>query len=243
MITKFTRILETVSYNFFYETREQTEIDSILSSNNSMNPIADRERVAHNAATICSTCESQFSKSNYKVRHHCHVTGQYIAPVCNNYNLQLKNRKVGNKLFIPLFTHNKRSYDSHIIIKNLHDPNAKVRVIPKNSEKFLAVQIDSIRFLDSFLFLSSSLDKLVSTMARDNTDKFVHTKRHFGSDDPNIFKKGVYPYEYVKGPEILTETCLPPRDKFYSELSEEEISKENYDRALWRRGSVTSVRR
>ena len=74
-------------------------------------------------------------------------------------------------------------------------------------------------------------------MARDNTDKFVHTKRHFGSDDPNIFKKGVYPYEYVTGPEILTETCLPPRDKFYSELNEEGISEEDYDRALktWQR--------
>ena len=89
----------------------------------------------------------------------------YIAPVCNNCNLQLKNRKVGNKSFIPLFMHNARSYDSHFIIKNLHDLNAKVQVIPTNSEKFLAVQIDSIRFLDSFQFLSSSLDKLVSTMA------------------------------------------------------------------------------
>jgi len=69
-------------------------------------------------------------------------------------------------------------------------------------------------------------------MARDDTDKFVHTKRHFGSDDPNIFKKGVYPYEYVTGPEILTETRLPPRDKFYSELNEEGISEEDYDRAL-----------
>ena len=87
--------------------------------------------------------------------------------------------------------HNARSYDSHFIIKNLHDPNAKVQVIPTNSEKNVAVQIDSIRFLDSFQFLSSSLDKLVSTMARDNTDKFVHTKRHFGSDDPNIFKRGL----------------------------------------------------
>jgi len=154
-----------------------------------MNPLTDRERLAHNAATICSACKCEFTKNNYKVHHHCHVTGQYIAPVCNNCNLQLKNRKFGNKSFIPLFMHNARSYDSHFIIKNLHNANAKVQVIPTNSEKFLAVQIDSIRFLDSFQFLSSSLDKLVSTMARDNTDKFVHTKRHFGSNDPNIFKK------------------------------------------------------
>jgi len=126
----------------------------------------------------------------------------------------------------------------------LHDPNAKVQVIPTNFEKFLAVQIDSIRFLDSFQFLSSYLDKLVSTMARDNTDEFVHTKRHFGSDDPNIFKKGVYPSEYVTGPEILAETCFPPSDKFYSELNEEGISEEDYDHALetWQRHGCKTMR-
>jgi len=44
-----------------YVTQEQTEIDFILSSNNSMNPLTDRERLAHNAATICSTCECEFT--------------------------------------------------------------------------------------------------------------------------------------------------------------------------------------
>jgi len=106
-----------------YVTGEQTEIDSILLSDHSINPLTDRERLAHNAATICSTCENKFTENSYKVHHRCHVTGKYIAPVCNNCNLQLKNRKFGNKSFIPLFMHNARSYDSHFIIKNLHDPS------------------------------------------------------------------------------------------------------------------------
>ena len=111
----------------------------------------------------------------------------------------LYKTKWNNKYFLPVFLHNARSYDSHFTIKNFHDPSANVQVIPTNTEKFLAVQIDSVRFLDSFQFLSSSLDNLVSTMVRDDIDKFVHTKRHFGND-PNIFKKGVYPYEYVTVP-------------------------------------------
>jgi len=222
---------------FTHINNEQTEINKILSTDLPMDPLTDEEARTHNAATVCFTCEQPFTSDNYKVHHHCHITGKYIAPVCNNCNLQLKHRKHNDKYFIPLFMHNARSYDSHFIIKNFHDPNAKVRVIRTNTEKFLAVQIDNIRFLDSFQFLSSSLDNLVSTMARDDTDKFVHTKRHFGSDNPNIFKKGVYPYEYVRGPEIFIETCLPPREKFYSELNEEGISEEQYDRALemWRR--------
>jgi len=47
-----------------YVTHEQTEIDSVLSSNNSMNSLTDRERLAHNAAMICSTRVTQFTKSN-----------------------------------------------------------------------------------------------------------------------------------------------------------------------------------
>ena len=207
----------------------------MLSANLDMKPLSDEERLLHDAATCCSTCENDFTVNNYKIHHHCHITGQYLAPVCNNCNLQLKNRKFNNKYFVPLFMHNARSYDSHFIIKNFHNPDATVKVIATNTEKFLAVQIDNVRFLDSFQFLSSKLDDLVSTMARD-TEKFIHTKRQFGNDD-NIFKKGVYPYEYVTGPEILRESSLPPREAFYSKLNEEGISEEEYDRALqmWQR--------
>jgi len=73
-------------------------------------------------------------------------------------------------------------------------------------------------------------------MVRDGTDKFSHSKRQLGNDS-NIFQKGVYSYKYVTVPEILRETCLPPREKIYSDLNEEGISEEQYDCVLemWRR--------
>jgi len=75
--------------------------------------------------------------------------------------------------------HNARSYDSHFITKNFHDPDAKVEVTTTITEKFPAVKIDNVRFLDSFQFFSSSLDNLVSSMVRDGTDKFSHSKRQW----------------------------------------------------------------
>jgi len=50
--------------------------------------------------------------------------------------------------------------------------------------------------MDSFQFLSTSLEELVSLPLKSGKDNFVHTTAHLGTDDI-IFAKGVYPYSYV----------------------------------------------
>jgi len=82
---------------FTHSNNEQTEINNILSTNLPMDPLTDEEARAHDAATVCFTCEQSFTSDNYKVHHHCHITGKYVAPVCNNCNLQLKHRKHHDK--------------------------------------------------------------------------------------------------------------------------------------------------
>ena len=99
-------------------------------------------------ATACAECGGAFSKSNHKVRHHDHVTGQYLFPACNSCNLTLKmsNRKrkvtqgqVQNKkakidgdmewaedtytknFFLPVVFHNLKSYDAHFVIKHFKE--------------------------------------------------------------------------------------------------------------------------
>ena len=89
-----TRILETNLQHFCtHINNEQTEINNIRSTNLPMDPLTDEEARIHNAATVCFTCEQPFTSDNYKVHHDCHITGKYIAPVCNNCNVQLKHRK------------------------------------------------------------------------------------------------------------------------------------------------------
>jgi len=96
---------------------------------------------------------------------------------------------------ISNFFHNSSAYDSHLIIKYLHKKKSKITVIPSNTEQFIGFQIDGIRYLDSYKFLSSSLDDLVKNLHNYGVDRFKYTRRTFGDDDPNIFEKGVYPYE------------------------------------------------
>lgn len=41
-------------------------------------------------------------------------------------------------------------------------------------------------------------------------------------------RKVVYPYEYMGSADKISETCLPAREHFYSSLSEEQVSDEDY---------------
>ena len=73
-----------------------------------------------------------------------------------------------------------------------------IRVVPLNSEKYLSFQVGNLRFIDSFLFLSTSVDNLVSLLLKSGRDKFTHTTKQLGDSDL-VFAKGIYPYSYMTG--------------------------------------------
>ena len=54
----------------------------------------------------------------------------------------------------------------------------------------------------------------------------------FSNNDINKFilllRKGVYPYEYMDDCKKFNQTTLPEKEKFYSSLSMEDITKANY---------------
>jgi len=89
--------------------------------------------------------------------------------------------------------------------------------------------------LDSYKFLSSSLDDLVKNLHNDGVNRFKYTRRTFGDGDTNIFEKGVYPYEYMTSRDIFKQTCLPSMSEFYSKLKMEGITEDEYKRAqeMW----------
>ena len=46
-----------------------------------------------------------------------------------------------------------------------------------------------------------------------------------------LFKKAVYPYEYMDSWKRFDETALPNKEAFYSELNLEDITDEDYTHA------------
>ena len=96
-----------------------------------------------------------------KVRHHCHLTDNYPGPGHSKYNDNVTQKQ---SRFIPFTFHNFSNYDCHMFFEKLDDKkNDKVKfdIIPKTNEEYISVTYGCIRFIDSYRFLSMSLDGLV----------------------------------------------------------------------------------
>ena len=202
-----------------------------------------QEEIQYEKETKCWICNGKFDDDkNYKVRDHCHFTGRYREAAHNLCNL--KYRKPN---FTPVVFHNLSCYDSHLFIKNLGFSEGNTDCIPNNEERYISftkrIQVGSytnkkeetiplhhqIRFIDSFKFMATSLDKLVDNLPKDD---FNNVKRYYTDDKLSLLsRKGVYPYEYMNSLERLKETQLPPKEAFYSRLNDEGIGDEDYTHA------------
>ena len=208
-----------------------------------------------NDATKCWICNEEFDdtadekgyKKNEKVKDHCHYTGRFRGAAHNSCNLKYKKPK-----FIPVVFHNLSGYDSHLFIKNLGFTDGNIDCIPNNEEKYISFTKNivtgsytnkegktkpikhKIRFIDSFKFMSTSLDSLVNNLP---DDAFNNLERYYKEEKLSLVKgKGVYPYEYMDSLERFKENKLPPKEAFYSRLTGEDISDEDYEHAekVWK---------
>ena len=199
-----------------------------------------KEREEFDEATECWICHGELGLD--RVRDHCHLTGIYRGAAHNKCNLQYRRPK-----FIPVVFHNLSGYDSHLFIKNLGVTEGNINCIPNNEEKYISFSKDivvgeytnkngkivdikqQLRFIDSFKFVASSLDKLVENLDKNccvNTGQFYK-----GKQLSLLMRKGVYPYEYASSCERFNDEQLPPKEAFYSKLSGEGISDDDYKHA------------
>ena len=201
-------------------------------------------------ATKCHICDKPLGKD--RVRDHCHLTGKFRGAAHNGCNINYKIPK-----FFPVIFHNLSGYDSHLFIKNLGTTGGNISCIPNNEEKYISftkrIIVDTfskdgkdidvkrdIRFIDSFRFMTCGLSSLV-----DNLDEFPVLSKYFeGRQLELLRRKGVYPYEYMDRLSKLAEKQLPPINRFYSHLTEEGISEDDYEHAktVWKEFEIGSMR-
>ena len=77
--------------------------------------------------------------------------------------------------------------------------------------------------------MSSSLDKLVSNLPKDD---LIYTSKAFKGKRLNLMpQKGVYLYNVMDSFEKLSQTELPNKDQFYSILNHQHITDDEYNHA------------
>ena len=75
-----------------------------------------------------------------------------------------------------------------------------------------------LTFINSFQFMSSSLDKLVSNLPK---EVLKYTPEVFKGKRLDLMsQKGVYPYDHMDSFEKFDQTELPIKDQFYSVLND-----------------------
>ena len=144
-------------------------------------------------AEECWICEEAMETQQEipTVLDRCPFTGQFLGWAQNSCNI---NRKFLN--YTPLFAHNLPNCDLDHVILALQGSNMSntISIIPSTDKKFIAVEIgvlikmhpdkngvdkpvyEHIRLLDSFRFMSSSLDTLANNLP---ADEFSLLKNYF----------------------------------------------------------------
>ena len=193
-------------------------------------------------STRCHICDKKYNEEDVRVRDHRHITGVFRGSAHQDCNLKLKMKP--EEIKIPVIFHNLRGYDSHFIMQKLgqivkkhtyknnkgEDKQMNINAIPNNMEKYMAFMLGNhLKFIDSFQFMSSSLDKLVSNLP---AEALKYTSERFKKEKLSLMtRKGVYPYDYMDSFDKFNKTELPTKEEFYSILIDEHISNDDYTHA------------
>ena len=174
--------------------------------------VADRQKYLSPMTINCCICEDWITLSE-RVIHHCHLTGKVFGVAHSSCNL-----KAWSTSYLPKFFHNLSRYDAHHIIKNLTLLyGEKLCAISRTDEVYNSFSVsvhvgsfytknhknatitNNLRFLDSFQFVSQSLDSLAKTL---KTDDFPLLKTFFSStyttvDWKLLTRESHFPYSYL----------------------------------------------
>ena len=128
-------------------------------------------------------------------------------------------------------------------------------VFSKNSEDYMmfSLKMPSINevtkswrivFLDSFQFLPSSLELLTKNLLKSGKEKLKLMNDAFSQTEIDfVLRKGSYPYEHMDAWEKFDEQSLPIKEAFYSQLTDCNITDDDYEHAnaVWKTFEMKSM--
>lgn len=154
--------------------------------------ISNEQLDKHEAAKNCHYCNIRFDDILItRVKHHCHLTGQFQNTACVKCNNNLRLPQVS------VLCHNL-NYDLHFFFKHLNCKEGKVNLLSRSLTKFINslqkfIHGVTVKFLCSLRLLPSSLDKLAKAMKK--TD-FKILQEQYGDKYEMLTEKLIFPYDF-----------------------------------------------
>ena len=186
----------------------------------------------------------KFSTNFYSFAENVPCYGDGAHSICN--------LKYKVPTFIPVIFHNGSIYDNHLIIKQIsEDFNGSFTCTGENTEKYITFSMNVVkkdtsikkkrpetfrlRFIDSYRFMGTKLDRLVKNLAEpckklsDNIlkQRFYNTYQLCDGNMEKfklLLRKGVYPYEYMDSWEEFKLSVPLDKKHYYSELNDSNIN-------------------
>ena len=247
---------ENAVYKFMEKMLEEVEYCKNVVKNEFNKPLkmTNDDELCFKLEEKCHICNKKYTDKDIRVRNHCHITGKYRGSAHQECNLKLRIEP--EKIKIPVIFHNLRGYDSHFIMQTIGaivkkhtyknnkgwDIQMSINAIPNNMEKYTAFMLGNhLTFIDSFQFMSSSLDKLVSNLPKDD---LKYTSQVFKGKRLNLMsQKGVYPYDFMDSFEKFDQTELPTKEEFFSTMNNQPLLNEEYDHAkkVWKAFKIKTM--
>ena len=248
---------ENAVYKFMEKMLKEVEYCKAVIKKHFNKPLVMTEVDEQHFKTMdgCHICGEKYTDKDVRVRDHCHITGKFKGSAHQECNLKLRIKP--ENLKIPVIFHNLRGYDTHFIMqqigeiankhgytnKKLEKQDLNINAISNNMEKYMVFMLGNhLTFIDSFQFMSSNLDKLVSNLPKDD---LIYTSKAFKGKRLNLMsQKGVYPYDFMDSFEKFNQRELPNKDQFYGILNDQHITDDEYDHAkkFWKTFNIKTMR-
>ena len=193
-------------------------------------------------ADKCHICDIKFGDNDVCFRDYCTITGRFRGASHKEYSQKMQITLTNLK--IQVVFHNLKGYDSNFLMQQIGEiankhtyTNEKgkeiplmINAIPNNMERYMSFTLGNhLTFIDSFQFMSSSLDKLAGNLPK---DAFKYTSQEFEGEKLDLMtRRGLYPYDWANSFEKFNETKLPDKEQFYSILNDQHITDDEYAHA------------
>ena len=119
--------------------------------------------------------------------------------------------------------------------------NLEINVLSNGLEKRMSFSINNkSSFIDSFQFLSFSLNSLVKNL---NKVDFKYLSQEFANSKLDLVtQKGFYPYEHISDFKKVEEQ-LASKERFYSSLTDQKFSDKEYEHVfkVWNKFEMKTI--